>query len=188
MQLVVTTPASVPGALLDRAKDHLRVSGTNEDTLIAAYIAAAIGDAESYTGRAIFTTAYELRLDEFDDEILLPRSPLIAVQSVKYRDEAGSEQTFTSSNYRVVTSDDLQGRVWIKAEATIPTTEDDNPEAVAVAFTAGYGTTVESVPPLLLTGLLIWTGHLYDNRDGNTEQGLRLIENRFWKRFKSNWY
>ncbi|MGY2732807.1 head-tail connector protein [Sphingomonas sp. UYP23] len=71
MQVVVVTPPS-PFVDLDLAKQHLRVDGSDDDSLISLYIAAAqsmIDGPGGWLGRAIGVQTLELRLDGFPPAI-----------------------------------------------------------------------------------------------------------------------
>ena len=50
---------------LDDAKLHLRVEVTDDDALIRTLIVAARNHAEIFTGRALVTQTWDLKLDAF---------------------------------------------------------------------------------------------------------------------------
>lgn len=100
----ITAPTAEPVDAAD-VKAHTRISQAAEDALLGVYISAARALAEADTGRQFMTATWEAVLDGFpcDDEILLPKPPLVSVSSVKYLDGAGTEQTWAASNYVVET-------------------------------------------------------------------------------------
>src|SRR5262245_51885551 len=111
MALRLISGPTVEPITLTEAKAHLRVDHTADDTLIAMYIAAARTDCEEWTARAFVAQTWELVLDEFpDDEILLPRPPLQSVESIKYDDADGLEQTLATTEYAV---DDASQPGWV---------------------------------------------------------------------------
>lgn len=163
---LVTEPASEPVSLTE-AKRHLRVDYTDDDDLIAIFIKAARQHAETYTGRAFIDQTWELTLDEFpDNEIQILKPPLIEVESVKYDDAAGDEQTLSDGlDYTV----DLASEPgWIvPTDQTWPTTF-DGINAVRVRFRAGYvggSPEAETVPNDLKAAILLYVGTLYANRE-----------------------
>lgn len=158
---VVTPPATEPLTLAE-AKAHLRVDGTDEDTLITALIIAARESIETWSRRQLLTATLKLSLDEFpcgDGVIRIPRPPLQSVSSIQYVDTAGDLQTLAAERYQV---DALgqPGRVAPAYGTHWPATRDQL-NAVHVTFVAGY-----TSPPQTskhLARLLV--GHFYANRE-----------------------
>ena len=104
----ITTPTEP--VTLDEAKLHLRVDGTDENALISAMISAARESCEDRIEGAIPVTGWRLTLDAFPDAIKLPRGPVASVESVKYIDAAGVEQTLSPLDYLVDTAS-MQGYI-----------------------------------------------------------------------------
>jgi hypothetical protein len=166
----VTAPSAEPITLAE-AKAWLHVDGTEEDALILGLIQAARSYVETFTRRALITQTFELSFDAFPGggrvhcgrvsetrggtylgrEIKLPRPPLLSVQSVKYYDTDGALQTFSTSAYHVDTRSQ-PGRVVLHQDYDWPDT-DVRPNAVIVAYTAGYGATAAHVPASLKTAI-----------------------------------
>jgi uncharacterized phiE125 gp8 family phage protein len=95
-------------------------------------------------------------------EVLLPFAPLISVDSIKYIDPAGVQQTMASSGYKV---DDVSepariipafGQAW-------PTTRQEA-NAVEITFTCGYANAA-AVPAGIKSWMLIRINTLYENRE-----------------------
>jgi uncharacterized phiE125 gp8 family phage protein len=88
----------------------LGISGTSQDDIIDAALAAAVAALDAASGgwlnRALRPQTWELRLPEFpycDEEIRLPFPPLTSVTSIKYDDAAGVEQTLVANtDYKVI--------------------------------------------------------------------------------------
>ena len=136
------------------AKDHLRVTGNDEDTLISGLISTAASWLDGWSGvmgMAIMPQTWEWAADGFPaGDICLPLGPVVSITSVKYQD--GTEQTFTD-----YTLDAATGR--IRADAGWPAT-DGTMGAVKVRYVAGSGATdtIKMVVKLLV-------GHWYENRE-----------------------
>jgi len=159
MGFKVITPPTEPVTLAE-ARLHLRVTDTSEDALITSLITAARIYCEHYTQRAIGSQTLELALDEFPDgSIELPMSPVTAITSVKYIDEAGTEQTISSANY---TLDDYSHTHWV-----VPAVNYVWPmpicgaNVVKVRYVAGAATT----PAPVLAAMKLIVGHLFENRE-----------------------
>lgn len=132
---------------LDLAKDHLRVTHNDEDTLIQAYLKSATTKVENDTRRGFITQTWAQYLDDFcDDLILLRRCPVIAVSSITYVDTNGTTQTVTSSDYQVDVASE-PARVYPAYGVVWPTVRSRRLNAVTVTFTVGYGDTPTFTDP-----------------------------------------
>jgi hypothetical protein len=165
---------------LDTAKAHLRVETAAEDTIIGAYLAAAIADVEDATGKllspAIVTQAadgfpgnarasafrrepYHANAGSHQQAIRLWKGPVdgeTAAVAIKYDDPDGVEQTL--AEFRLVEGRNAQllpafGESW-------PLTA-IGPGTVRITYTAGYA----DVPPALDQAVLMLVGHFYANRE-----------------------
>lgn len=145
---VVTPPAAEP-LTLDEAKLHLREDGTDQDDLIEALITATRMHAERRCRRSLVQQTLELTLPSFPcdtDVILLPRPPLISVESVKYVDFAGNLQTVAAADYQVDTYSEPGKVKPVYLKWWQPTRNDFN--AVQVRYIAGYAPQQGSPQPL----------------------------------------
>ena len=95
---LITAPAIEPLTLAD-AKAHARVSVTDDDALITAFIQAARERCENMLGRALITQTWEKVLDQFPTAIQLSWPPIQSIVSVKYIDANGAQQTLAPANY-----------------------------------------------------------------------------------------
>ncbi|MFD1304212.1 head-tail connector protein, partial [Methylobacterium marchantiae] len=146
---LITAPTAEP-ITLDEAKAHLRVEGTDDDAYITSLIAAARQSVESLTGRALMSQAWELALDEFPRScaadyrslgryqaaIDIPMPPLVSIESIKYVDTAGVQQTLDDSA-RQVDDYNAPARV-VPAYGTTWPAARCQPNAVLIRFACGY--------------------------------------------------
>jgi len=168
--IVITAPTAEPVTLAE-AKSNLGIlsDDSTQDALITRRIGQARAWAEHYTRRVLMSQVLEFRLHHFPVSIELPSSPLISVDSVKYIDVDGAEQTVSASEYDVDTYSDrptvrpVYGGSW-------PGTRGE-PHAVRVQFTAGYGTKSTDVPDLIREAILLLVGH-WMNFQPQSENGL----------------
>ena len=164
MPLQLTTPPSVEPLTLDEAKAHLKVDTTADDALITAMIAAARARAEWHTGRALIAQGWTLNLDAWPASgiVEIPLPPLQSVTSVTLAARDGSTSTLSSSLYTVDAAS-APARLALKPDVPPPT----NLRAVngiAIAFTAGYGSTSSAVPELLRHAIRTIVAFLYEHR------------------------
>ena len=162
--------AAVTGAVqpvsLEEAKAQARVDCADEDGLIGAYITAATDAASDRLQRALVPTRYRLTLDSFPDAIELILPPIISVESVKYIDHNGDQQTLDPQDYYLDSVSEpgylvpAAGRAW-------PATQ-DRINAVEVEYTAGYP--ASAVPSPVKTWILLALGDLYEQRTRSAEK------------------
>lgn len=203
MNLSVTTAPTIPAEVLARVRAHLHftASDTSEDSHIEDLIDMAVNDIERHTARPLWNTVYSYKLPCFPNKgnlnlnrvfpanvIDLPRSPVVSVASVTYTDTDGNTgNTFAASNYFVDT-DSNTPRLILKESADWPDTEDYNPEAVTIAFTAGYGTDYADVPKVMIAGIMFYVTELFDYRGAKTVEHLNNVRSQFFDRYRNQWF
>lgn len=102
MALTLVTYAKLFPITLDEAKNHLRVTSTDEDEVILNSIKSATVWAEGITGFKYCTQTWNYFIDKFPSGVIrMPYPPLASVTHIKYYDSDNSQQTYDSANYRV---------------------------------------------------------------------------------------
>ena len=134
------------------ARLHLRVTHTDEDTLIASMRDAAIGHVERVSGVALASGTWRWTLRSFPSRIDLPMAPATAVASVTYLDADGDSQPYADARL-------IDGYVYPAANGSWPFAYD----SVTVEFTAGLSDPAEA--PELTAAAKLMLGHLYANRE-----------------------
>ena len=163
MGLVLLTPPAAPLVTLAEAMLHLRVDGADESTLIEGLVAAATAQAEAYTRRRFVTQSWRLTLDRFPaSAIVLPFPPLATVEAVRYIDADFALQVVDPGAY-VVRPYETPGEI-VPARGTTWPSAADEPDAVQVEFTCGYGAP-DAVPEAIRRAVLLLVGTLYANRE-----------------------
>jgi uncharacterized phiE125 gp8 family phage protein len=175
---LVTPPAIEPVALSD-AKLHLKVDTTDDDALITSLITAARARAEWHTGRAFITQSWILWLDAWPGAsadgnlppalsatppvpISIPLPPLASVASITTYAMDDSATVMSTSQYQVDTASN-PARVALKVGCTPPVNL-RSMNAIAIAFTAGYGANASDVPDAIKRAILMIVADLYANR------------------------
>lgn len=159
-----TAPATEPVTLAE-AKAAIQVEVTDDDTVITNLIKSARAYIEALTGRQLVTATYDLFLEKFPKEIIVPLPPLQSVTSLKYVDTAGVEQTLASSDYQVDTND-TPGRIKPEPTASWPSIETGRYNAVTVRFVAGFGAAA-AVPEHLKSAMYLLIGHWYEHPEAD---------------------
>jgi len=147
---------------IDEAKKALRFGSTTEDTLFDLWISGARQDFETQTGRQLLTATYELWLGGTPCErrIELPRPPLQSVESIKYDDSEGVEQTMDAALYTVVAPQGPHARRgWIElASGACWPIVTPKAKALRIRFVAGYGDAPGDVPEIVKGALHLLVG------------------------------
>ena len=160
---IITAPTVEPITLAE-AKAQCRVDHNDEDALISIYISAAREQCEHLINRSIPLQTLEIYLDAFPSgDILLPRSPVVEVESVKYIDVNGTEQTLPTNQYY---TENKGSPAWIlrAQNSEFPQTS-EVANAVTVRYVAGYAV----VPSAIKQWIQLAVGAMYAHREHITE-------------------
>ena len=162
---ITTAPATDP-VTVDEVKDYLRISHSQDDTLLEdALIPAATKAVEAAARRQLMRATVTMKMDSFpcdNGEIRCPLPPLAAVSSIYYLDGDGTSTLLDSADYIVDTTSE-PGRITPAYNESWPTTQ-HRMNAVTVTFTAGYSL-AEYVPSGLKVAVMQIVGALYENRE-----------------------
>lgn len=183
---LITPPKREPIDLAD-LREHLRISDTAEDRTLQRLIRTVRSRCERATRRALITQTWDLYLDQWPTwdgyhggrryepvttnlpaggYVEFPKAPLQSVTDVHYVDMQGNSNVWDPTNYDVDTpAGDYcrRGRLalgWVKIWPVIRPTMN----AVRMRFVAGYGDDPTDVPDLLVQGMLLDAGTLFDIR------------------------
>jgi uncharacterized phiE125 gp8 family phage protein len=162
MPLQLVTPPALEPVTLSEARLHLRVDTADDDPLISALISAARMHAEMLTARQLLPARWRLVLDRFTPMVLLNRSPVVSVISVRYLDMGGLWQIMPATDYVVESSSEPArimpafGKIW---PPTLPQIG-----SVEILFDAGY-TDATKVPDGIKRWMLLRVGSLYQHRE-----------------------
>jgi len=159
---IVTPPAFYP-VTLEGAKDHLNVTHGTDDAYIAELIRAAAEWCEARQGLAYVETVYRQTLDELCGMIRLLRWPIVSVDSIKYDDADGIEQTLAASKYRLGAhrAPAIIEAAW---NESWPATRAQT-GAVRVTFTAGFAS-ADRAPRKVRQAMLLLIEAWYGERRG----------------------
>lgn len=137
---IIVQPSYEP-ITLPQAKLQIKSEASEDDALVAIWIKAARSQCELILGRSIMRQTRELVIDDFPGDIELFYPPVVAVESVKYFDVDGVEQTVSSANYVPDDLTDIERvRFWIKQGAGFdwPAVMADAVDTVRVRYRAGF--------------------------------------------------
>jgi uncharacterized phiE125 gp8 family phage protein len=169
---VITAPAALP-VTPDELKSWLGITQTvtTHDVEIDACLIAARDWVERAGKLTLIKTVRRMTLDGFPEAtstnergiIEFKRSPLIAVDSIKYVDSAGVQQTLEASKYQVDARSD-PGRVAPAWGESWPSTRDQL-ATVELQYQCGFGTGRDDIPGTLLSLVRFIASHWFSNRE-----------------------
>lgn len=169
--LTRTAPPAVMPVTLAEAKAHLRISGTDQDTLILGLIESAVSAVEGQTNRAICEQTWRMCLDDFPRgyghhrHIRIPKPPTVEISGITYTDTGGATQTLATDQY-VLHKDDFTPFVCEAYGVTWPSVR-CVPGAVTINFKAGYQRSgplaSTAVPPAIKQAILLHVQSTFDN-------------------------
>ena len=159
--LTLNTAAALPPVTQAEAKAHLRVDGSDEDSLIDALVLAATSAVEEETGRALVTQTWDYAVSQPSGKVMLPVHPVASVSTLAYYDTDDAPQTLTVSDYYLFKGPD---KAWLEPKDNVDWPEmKDRPDALTVTFVAGQA--VAAVPQALKQAILLLVAHWYENRE-----------------------
>jgi|UPI0004ADC611 uncharacterized phiE125 gp8 family phage protein len=160
--IFISGPAVEP-ITLEEMKAYLRVDADDatQDDLIAGLIRAARLMIEAASRRILIEQSWRVVMDRWpaDGTILLPLSPLIAIDGITVTDASGNPSDVPASAFE---TDALSDPPRI-AVADVP--EPGKPRnGISIALRAGYGATPEAVPATLKLAIRILVAQWFENR------------------------
>lgn len=162
-------PTNLPVTVGD-FKTHVRVTSSSEDPLIQSYLIAATANIETRLQRSLSLQKFSLFMEKWPCkppfQILLPKSPIISVDNVKYTDNNGNVQTLVNGTDYQVDLNSIPGRIKPAFNTSWPPVRSEIYNAVEVDYTAGYGAeTTPAVPDPILQAIRFLTAIFYQNRE-----------------------
>lgn len=138
-------------------KDFLRVSGSDDDTLIGALRDAAISYVEGHCNTHLGEVTGIGYLDSFYNA-RFPIGPIVAVSSIQYKDISNATQTLDTERYYLDLQSDVARVEWDQP----PTLYDHGYNKVLINLTVGHS--VDTIPEPIFQAIRILVSHFYDNR------------------------
>lgn len=172
---------------LEFAKEHLKIEAdfTEEDALITEYIDMAIEQAETFINASIYEAKIEYKASSFQDLCAMDKfkvSPVKSIESVKYLDQSGDEQTVSSNDYNLLPVDKYTSKIEFVPDYEFPATQANKFNAVQVVLLLGYDE--ESLPKQIKSSVLLILSWLYENRTDNVDKMPKATE-RLLQKFKN---
>ncbi|MGO4572809.1 head-tail connector protein [Microvirga sp. 2TAF3] len=158
--ILVDGPAVEPITLAEM-KAHLRVDDDADDELIGGLVKAARLMVEAVSRRILIEQRWRLMLHRWPQggTVLLPVSPLIAIESIHVFDASGAATEVTAEAFE---SDALSDPPRIMLHGAPEPGKIRN--GIAIDLRAGFGAAPDAVPASLRLAVKILVAHWYENR------------------------
>ena len=140
------------------AKDYLKVDNDTDNTLIQNLLATVVQYGERYTGRDFRVKTWKLVTDCFEDRILLRKSEIASVTSVKYT-LLGTLTTIATSVWTLKIGHQFS-EVILKDGQTWPADLDEVESGIEIIFVTQIPRYIEAMK----TGVFEHLAFLYQNR------------------------
>ena len=151
MNLTRTLDAASEAISLTDVKNQLRIaSSTADHDSFRGYISAIRHRTETFLGKTLITSTWELKIDFFCDPLVLPMSPIQSVTTISYVDTDGVSQTFT--DFQV----DESGRLAPAFGFSWPSTRSQF-DAVTITYIAG-DLNAGQIQEDIKYAMLLWIG------------------------------
>ena len=177
----VTTEPTAEPLSLQEVKEYLRLEDASDERVVQPLIIAARQFAEEHMNRALMQQTITLNLDTtietenplwegmrtapdinyYKNYVVLPRSPVISVTSLKTYNDSDTASTMAASKYYVDTQRE-PARIVLRTGETFPTAL-RVANAIEVVYVAGY-TSAYAVPEPIRMGMLQHIAYMYEHR------------------------
>jgi uncharacterized phiE125 gp8 family phage protein len=165
---------SLPISVAD-AKTHLRITGSDHDSLIEDLIWGAVQQFEKRANECLSSQTWKGFASKGYEEFELWKYPVTGISSIQYYDEDNALQTLSTDDYYSNVNEGSTG--WDPRPAVIfiediPSTYDRD-DAVIITFTAGYSTIDYDVKQALLS----WVYRKYEDPNDAVTERISFFDN-----------
>jgi uncharacterized phiE125 gp8 family phage protein len=169
--VLVSGPAVEPVTVAE-AKTHLHITSSTQDTYIGTLITTARRELERYLNRAFITQSWKVYYDCWQHELLIPFGNLQIADStpgpespvVKYYNTDGNQITLTANDYYWVVNTTDPARIVRKYDVTYPELQYGRPDAIEIAFSAGFGDAATAIPDEIKHAMKLLITNYYEHR------------------------
>lgn len=157
---------------LEELTAQVASTDTAEDLLLWRCAQRARADLEQRFRVAFLSQTWTWKLDELPEygPLCIPWLPVTSVSSIAYVDDAGTTQTWSSSDYQVSYATQRRTRIAPAYDESWPSLRGSTFAAMTVTFVAGWASAA-AVPLPLKQAVLMYAAFLYANRGDTTSGG-----------------
>lgn len=160
-----TAPGITPVSV-DEVKANSRISGSDDDQLVGALIAAAVSHMDGWSGilgRCLIDQEWTFKAGCWPSGRMALPFPDVSAVVLTYIDRDGAEQTLAGGNYRLIETSVATEIEWISGFQPPPLAS--RSDAISIDMTVGYGAAADDVPEAIRQAIKLLVGHWYENRE-----------------------
>lgn len=168
-QTTLVTAATLKPVTLVQAKKQCEVPAddTTHDDQLTLLIDVATDQFENDCDICLLTQTQRVYAEEFsDDEIYLPKRPVQSIASIKYYDDANTQQTLSASVYSLNAPERSVELVFNQVWPSVAT---DRWDAVEITYVCGYSSAV-LVPASARHAVLLLVGYYFGQNRGDNDR------------------
>lgn len=161
MTYALITPPAVEPLTLAEVKMHLRLDGTEEDSLLSALIVAARDYLERETGLCLITQGWRLYLDDWPETglIQIAKGPLQVIQDITVYDAEGVASAVSLDGH-VLDAVSEPARLCLAHRPPVG----KSLNGIEINMLAGFGDSALQVPDTLKRAMLMHVALMYELR------------------------
>jgi uncharacterized phiE125 gp8 family phage protein len=176
--LKLITPPSTEPVTVDEVKIYAHIDHSVDDALIATWIKTGRILAENYQRRAYYEQVWEMSFDEFPAlPLLIPRPPLVSIDSIKYYDKDNTETVMALSNFIIDTNHE-PGRLAHAYSVLWPSVILKPIDALRIRYTCGYHYSTTTtyapgnvpIPENVMDAIYLYCTYRNENRAGEVDK------------------
>lgn len=183
LEIVNKDTTALPTALLDLAKKQMRVTFSEDDDLIKAYIGQAIDYFEVFSALAVFDTEAVWTPNEYDEwkgegRVLCP------IQPIREWTAADADGEDVTAAFKLTGTSSGSGRA--AGIYLVPASGTTIATGTSLTITAGFEDQTQ-LPPSMLNLVLRSAARLYEDRESTTTDGLEAVPDWMMEMFAGYW-
>ena len=167
-QPTLVTAPTLRAISLEQARKQCELDqddATHDDQL-SMLIDTATDQFENDCDICLLTQTQRVYLEDFIDEIYLPKRPIQSITSIKYYDQSDALQTLSSTVYSL---NSPERSVELKFNQVWPSVATERWDAVEVTYVCGYAS-ASLVPAAAKHALLLLVGYYFGQNRGDNDR------------------
>ena len=167
-QPTLVTAPTLRAISLEQARKQCELDqddATHDDQL-SMLIDTATDQFENDCDICLLTQTQRVYLEDFIDEIYLPKRPIQSIASIKYYDQSDALQTLSSTVYSL---NSPERSVELKFNQVWPSVATERWDAVEVTYVCGYAS-ASLVPAAARHALLLLVGYYFGQNRGDNDR------------------
>ena len=171
---IYTSPTTLPVSVAD-AKAHLRVTGSDHDSLIEDLIWGAAKQFEKRANESLSSQIWKAFVEKGYEELELWKYPITGISSIQYYDSDNALQTLSTDDYYSNVNTGSTGwnpRPIVIFITDVPSTY-EREDAMIVTFSGGYSSIDYDVKQALLS----WVYRKYEDPNDAVTERISFFDN-----------